>query len=138
MEDILTEIKRLNEIVDRKANEFDEEWFGERTQAPSMDKFEEYTWKRNNRCQPELGQLNKLQLKLRMEMEPSFSELPDYGDVMSLANFIECVKDGEFIDYDGFGYYVRDGKESNIIIHPSDVKNGNIRKDFDTIIWYNR
>ena len=73
-----------------------------------------------------------------MEKEPVFDELSDYGDVMPLTAFIECVKDGGFIDYDGFGYYVRDGKESDIMIHPSDIKRGNVRKDFDTIIWFNR
>lgn len=74
----------------------------------------------------------------RMVQEPEFSELPNYGDIMSLKEFIENVECGGFIDYDGYGYYVRDNKESNITINPSDVAAGAIRKDFDTIIWYNR
>jgi hypothetical protein len=71
-------------------------------------------------------------------MNYDLSELPDYGDVMTLEHFIENVKDGGFIDYDGFGNYVKDGKMSNIEIYPSDVKHNMIRKDFDTIIWFNR
>lgn len=71
-------------------------------------------------------------------MPYELSELSDYGDVMSLESFIECVKDGGFIDYDGFGYYVKDGKESNVMIIPSDVKRKRIRTDFDTVIWFNR
>jgi len=100
--------------------------------------FEEYSLKLNNRCQPELGQLTKLETKLRMEKTPEFSKLSDFGSVMTLADFIENVKCGGFIDYDGYGHYVKDGKESDIEIYPSDVKKGNIRKDFDTIIWFNR
>jgi len=87
---------------------------------------------------PEWDALAKLDRERRMLMTPEFSELPTYGDVMSLKTFIECVKEGGFIDYDGSGNYVRDGKESNITIHPSDVDHNSVRKDFDTIIWFNK
>jgi hypothetical protein len=80
----------------------------------------------------------KLDREKRMLITPEFSDLSDFGDVMSLDHFIECVKCGGFIDYDGFGNYVRDDKESNIEIYPSDIKHGAVRKDFDTIIWFNR
>lgn len=76
--------------------------------------------------------------KYRMIKTPKFSELPKFGDVMPLSEFIECVNSGGFIDYDGSGNYVKDGMESDIDIYPSDVAHGCVRKDFDTIIWYNR
>jgi hypothetical protein len=57
---------------------------------------------------------------------------------MSLKNFISNVKSGGFIDYDGFGRYVRNNEESDITILPSDIKHKSIRKDFDTIIWFNK
>ena len=87
---------------------------------------------------PEWDELAKLDRERRMLMTPEFDVLPDYGDVMSLEHWLECVAEGGFIDYDGHGYYVRDGKESNIMLHPSDVKHNSVRKDFDTIIWYNK
>jgi len=87
---------------------------------------------------PEWDALAKLDREKRMIMTPEFDELSTYGDVMSLKHFIGNVKCGGFIDYDGHGYYVKDGKESNITIHPSDVKHKAVRKDFDTIIWFNR
>ena len=87
---------------------------------------------------PEWEALTKLDTEKRMLMIPVFDVLPDFGDVMSLNDFIDSVKKGYFIDYDGHGYYVRDGKESNIMLHPSDVERGAVRKDFDTIIWYNK
>jgi hypothetical protein len=59
-------------------------------------------------------------------------------DVMSLEDFIESCKDGGFIDSDGHGRYVRDGRESNIHIYPSDVTNGVIREGFDEVIWFNK
>jgi len=76
---------------------------------------------------------------LRVTKTPTFeNDIPAYGDIMSLKDFIENVKCGGFIDYDGSGNYVKDGKESDISIYPSDVKYGAIRTDFDTIVWYNR
>lgn len=75
---------------------------------------------------------------LRLIKTPEFSKLSDFGDVMNIKDFIENCRCGGFIDYDGFGYYVKDGQESNIEILPSDVISGNYRKDFDTIIWFNR
>ena len=57
---------------------------------------------------------------------------------ISLKDFIECVKCGGFINYDGYGKYVKNGMETDIEIYPSDVKNKNVRKEFDKIIWFNR
>jgi hypothetical protein len=58
--------------------------------------------------------------------------------VMSLKEFINQVKSGMFIDYDGWGRYVKDGKKTNIQILPSDIKYNAIRKGFDTIVWFNK
>ena len=80
----------------------------------------------------------KLGREKRMLMTPVFEDISEHGDVMSLKHWLECVEEGGFIDYDGFGRYVRDGKESNIDIYPSDVRYDSIRDDFDTIIWFNR
>lgn len=93
--------------------------------------FQEYMRPFNRKCA-------EISRKLRMIRIPNFRELSSFGHVMSLEEFISAVECGGFIDYDGFGSYVKDGKESNITIYPSDVKHGAIRKDFDTIIWYNR
>ena len=88
---------------------------------------------------PEWDRQAKLDREKRLLMTPEFErDVPDYGDVMSLKDFIECCKDGGFIDYDGSGTYAKDGKLSNISIFPSDVKHNSVRKDFDTIIWFNR
>ena len=71
-------------------------------------------------------------------MIPALSELDNNGHVMTIKNFIATVKMGGFVDYDGFGRYVKDNQESDIEIYPSDVKYKSIRTDFDKIIWFNK
>jgi hypothetical protein len=66
------------------------------------------------------------------------NEIPTYGDLMSIDDFVNACKDGWFIDYDGSGNYCVDGKMTNITIIPSDVKSNKYRKEFKEIIWFNR
>ena len=123
IEQIDADIERLEKILSEKDSKWDF--------SKSFEEYQEY-------LEPEQSKLWRLNQIKRMIMPYTLEELPDYGDVMSLEHFIENVKCGGFIDYDGHGYYVKDGKETNIMIHPSDVKEGAIRTEFDTIIWYNR
>lgn len=124
------EVIKLKEELEIATKKYWERW-GE---APPGMGFGEYeNWIRG------VGdEMERLSRQVRLIEEPTFSEIPDYGDVMSLKEFIDCVESGGFIDYDGSGNYVRDGKMSNISIYPSDVENSSVRKDFDTIIWFNR
>lgn len=83
--------------------------------------------------------LSEASRNYRLIQTPKFlNDIPEYGDVMKLEYFIDCVKCGGFINSDGFGRYVKDGKESNIEIHPSDVSNNAIRTDFTEIVWFNK
>jgi len=99
----------------------------------SWDEYCEY-------MKPEWDALAKLDREKRMLMTPELTdrEFDADDDVMSIKDFIEAVKDGCFIDYDGFGRYVKGNQESNIHIYPSDVQHNSVRKDFDTIIWFNK
>jgi hypothetical protein len=123
----LEEIEQEIEVLHKKIEEKKEKWDNSKS-------WEEYS----NYMSPEWTSLAILDREKRMIMPYKLSELPDYGDVMSLDEFIVCVNGGDFIDYDGFGYYVEHGKETNIMIVPSDVKHNSIRREFHTIIWYNR
>lgn len=60
------------------------------------------------------------------------------GDRMTIEDFKSAVECGLFIDYDGFGTYIKDEKMSNIDIVPSDVKAGMIRPEFKEMIWFNK
>lgn len=117
------EIDRLDDILEEKRSGFD-------YSLP----YDEYV----KVGKEEMKQISKLSRELRLIEPYELSDLPDYGDVMSLESFIGNVKSGGFIDYDGFGNYVINGKMSNIMILPSDIQHNSIRKDFDTIVWFNR
>ena len=99
----------------------------------SWDEFRDY-------MQPEWDKLAELDRERRMIVTPVLTdrEFDADDDVMSLEDFIAAVKDGCFIDYDGHGRYVKGNQESNIHIYPSDVQYNSVRKDFDTIIWFNK
>lgn len=116
-------IEELNAILDEKSKNWD-----------YQKTWEEYCDMRH----PEQSVIEKLDAKKRMIMSYTLEEIPEYGDVMSLKDFVKSVNDGWFIDYDGSGNYATKDKMTNISIYPSDVEKGNIRKDFDSIVWFNR
>ncbi len=129
----LKEIETELEVVHQEIEELEENEppYDRENPGASFDKYREH-------MEPGWSKERKLNREKRMLMTPEFKELSTYGDVITLKHWLECVEGGEFIDYDGSGNYVRDGKESNITIKPSDVQHDSIRKDFDTIIWFNR
>jgi hypothetical protein len=68
-----------------------------------------------------------------------YSNKIDMSDdsVMEISEFMTCVRDKLFIDYDGYGHPVKEGKEdSTIIVYPSGTIA--IPKDATHINWYNR
>jgi hypothetical protein len=98
----------------------------------SYEGFQEHMAKTSNEVQ-------RISREYRLIVTPVFGDEPDAdADIMSIEDFIECCNDGGFIDYDGFGKYMKDGKLSDITIYPSDVSHNMVREDFDTIAWYNR
>jgi hypothetical protein len=63
--------------------------------------------------------------------------IPDYGDLMPLADFLSCVEGGLFIDYDGHGHPVKDNlMDSNIWVKPSRLHE--IPADATHIMWFNK
>lgn len=125
LEKMEQELNILDEQLSEANNKFDF------LNCKSFREYEDY-------IEPYSSKMNELSRKIRMIREYELEEIPTYGDVMTLDYFIECVQDGGFIDYDGSGNYIKDGKMTNISIYPSDVEHGAIRREFDTIIWFNR
>ncbi|RLA60637.1 MAG: hypothetical protein DRQ89_12495 [Epsilonproteobacteria bacterium] len=61
----------------------------------------------------------------------------DYGDIMTLPEFLSSCKYGAFIDYDGFGHAACNGKvNSDLDIRPS--KLNEIPEGTTHIVWFNR
>ena len=73
-----------------------------------------------------------------MEDIIKLEKIPDYGDIMTLKEFIEQVKDGCLIDYDGTGYYATKNRITNLSVYPSDIYKGKINKRWSHIMWFNR
>ena len=61
-----------------------------------------------------------------------------FGDIMTVDNFINCVSNGYFNNYDGRGYFCDiEGNEHEEINCNSDWLREN-RKDYSFITWYNK
>lgn len=69
---------------------------------------------------------------------PKYStNLPRYGEVMSLSDFLRSCLDKTLIDYDGHGHPVKDNKMAiNILVRPSRLIE--IPLDCTHIIWFNK
>ena len=74
-----------------------------------------------------------------VEWEP----MPDYGDVMTLAEFQQSVNSGLFTDYDGYGNYVMSEQThygqlmrmSSVEFSPSDMK---VPGWATRVVWFNK
>lgn len=53
------------------------------------------------------------------ELNEEMEDIDEYDDLMTMEHWIDCVKIGGFIDYDGWGYLATDKQKSNIRIFPS-------------------
>jgi hypothetical protein len=121
----------LLKIVEKCETEYD----AAEKQLPFGLSWDEY----NEALYPFRKKISEASRNYRKVKTPKFIRgVPEYGDVMPLDEFIDCVKSGGFIDYDGYGHYIIDDKETDITIYPSDVKHNAVRDDFKKIVWYNR
>lgn len=131
----MTELEKIDEhieVLEKIIKEKDRKWFGDkRNDNKSLEDYWAYVY-------DEKIELSKLDRKRRMIMPYELSELSTFGNVMSIKEFIGACRATLFIDSDGFGKYVKDGKETDIEIYPSDIKHNAIRREFDTIIWFNK
>ena len=64
--------------------------------------------------------------------------LPDYGDLMTIEEFINACKTGMFIDYDGSGRYATATEITTIDVYPSDVMKDKLDKRWTHVMWFNK
>ncbi|RJR12836.1 hypothetical protein C4588_01670 [Candidatus Parcubacteria bacterium] len=71
-------------------------------------------------------------------MQLNYSEdIPDYGDLMDVAEFQEACRLHYFIDYDGYGHPAKNGKmDGRANIFPS--KYFELPEDATHVVWFNR
>lgn len=86
--------------------------------------------------------LSEVYFQIKKLTPTEWSDIPEYGDVMPISLFKECVEEGLFMDTDGFGEYANGatGKVSNKEIYPSEFKKNRIleEKEFTHVIWFNK
>jgi hypothetical protein len=88
----------------------------------------------------ELEYLYGIQKDLEKENPPKLDlvDIPSYGDVMEMKEFIQACDMGAFIDYDGSGHLiVGDKMAQNITIVPSDIVHG-LYREYEKVIWFNK
>ena len=75
-----------------------------------------------------------------MKNKLKMDELPDYGDHMTIEDFIQRCQSGSFIDYDGHGNYATKESMFDKIVYPSDVAKPGFKPkpEFTHVIWFNR
>lgn len=81
----------------------------------------------------------------RPKTAPYTRPIPEYGDLMTVDEYIGAVNCGGFIDYDGNGIAARDGLcdgrnsilEDHVAIFPSDGLTY-IPEDATHIVWFNK
>jgi hypothetical protein len=132
------ELEELETNFYNKKEKWLDDWYVQHPDGGDFRHYLEYVDSFDNLHRAELTSIQNLERVIRVNKPYTLSEISDFGDRMSLEHFIDNVKCGGFIDYDGFGYYVKDGQETDIMIHPSDVKNNAIRTEFTEIIWFNK
>jgi len=121
------QIELLEDAIEQKMDSFDPDVHGH-----TFQDFHDFR-------EPEQSELSALYRIRRFHQVPQFEPMDDIGDVFSIEEFEAMCEAGGFIDYDGYGNYCKDGKMSDVMVKPSDIKHGIFRKDeFDSVIWYNR
>jgi len=103
------------------------------------DNFMEYWEEFETLGSETINEISNIQNELSLLTPIELEEWDGNGNKMSIKEWVRGVKDGGFIDYDGYGYYSVDGKKSNKVVYPSGLGKFKIRdKEFTDIIWYNR
>lgn len=82
--------------------------------------------------------LQELALSLVGKTTPTLHPFPTYGDLMPISEFAECVRQGGFKDYDGYGRYATEEGVSEIVVSPSQFKKHGPNPTFTHIVWFNR
>ena len=70
--------------------------------------------------------------------EMKFSNIDEEDDIYSIEEFINSVKSGSFRDNDGTGYLIKNGKQTDIYINPSDFETTIDVSRYEGVVWYNK
>lgn len=70
---------------------------------------------------------------------PKFEPLPNYGDHMTIDEFVQTCQSGGFIDYDGHAALATDSAVSDQDVCPSEIIADRQLPSWAThVVWFNR
>jgi len=97
-----------------------------------------YEWQ--EALEPYSDKISDLNHQIDLITPIEWKEIPDYGDLMTMEDWLDCVESGGFIDYDGSGRYSDGKRMANKPVYPSDVEAGRLLKEteFTHVVWFNR
>lgn len=143
----MNNINKLRDELEVKQKEFDEISSKCYTEASNLlmsgDKslsFRSIELKIKEQSGDLLDEISEISFKLKKMEKIEYTDIPKYGDLMTLEEFIDNVECGGFIDYDGWGKYATSDKMSNKTIRPSNVKSNRLltNDEFTHVVWFNR
>lgn len=130
---ILEALKKELEDLEVKKHEVWEKYMGmAEKDIPFTEAWDWYS------RQPVIQRYEQVQCEIRKLEEPTYEDIPNYGDHMTMKEFISACKNNFFSDSDGSGYYATKDKMTDIHVYPSDITSGNYRKDFSHVVWFNK
>jgi len=77
-----------------------------------------------------------------LETDLVYRDFNEYGDIMTIEEFLEDVELGALMDYDGHGFLANESQETNIMVKPSNVDivlaKYNDKLNLQFVVWYDR
>ena len=128
------ELEKAEDLLEAKIEQF----MDGKSAPETYEDFQEFWNRKEEFIEPFAEKVGELNQEYRLLKAPEMKDLDNIGDHMTFEDFKGCVDCGGFIDYDGYGYYATEIQQSDIVIYPSDVREGKHRKDFTHVMWYNR
>lgn len=77
---------------------------------------------------------NWTRLNDEAQYDPSVQMIPEYGDVMPMADFVDCVSTSMFTRDDGTGHYSRDG----VTMENDSVDLDHLDPSYPFVVWFNK
>lgn len=121
--------QELEIIYDKLSDEYDKKILSD-----EYNSFQE-AWNATEDLRYKLWEISS---EMRLLKKPEFESIPEYGDHITLENFIYYCKNYTITSNDGCGYYATETEMTDISISPNDILRNKYRKDFTHVIWFNK
>lgn len=73
-------------------------------------------------------------MKRKLKPKPRMEPLPDYGDHMTMEDFLELVENGDLTEDDGCGNYATATEMSGRTVDLDNIK----KNEWTHVVWFNK